>query len=152
MTNLQYYHFFNLLFGYKLSSSQLASVGFGKPSKNHSFTREAEFDHVLLILFKSGYSGMYSISVVCMSHPLYDHLFILLHRCAYIDFEPLRVDDPNYDDQTSIPHTRKVQALSAALFYDLHIPSVIRYWGGARTWDNSVMYKRSFLILRGLFL
>ena len=125
-----YNNIFYSKFGHKPTTSQLASVGFGKPSINHSFTRDTEFDHILVIIYKSGLMGKDSISAVRRCHPLYDHLYKSLLRSSDIDFSSLRDEDENFESQMSIPCTRIVQTLSAALYYDLHIPSVIRYCGG----------------------
>ena len=46
-----------------------------------------------------------------------------------VDFTDINVPDPNYMDQTEITSEKKEIFLAAALFYDFHLGSVMRYAG-----------------------
>ena len=112
---------------------QLASKGFGQPSKHHCFTSGICFEHILVILFKSGFLSQSCLRNVTSTHLMYQHLHKTILRSNSIDFSKLRTLDPNYDRQVEVPFSRKMQALAACIHYNMHVPSVIRYCGGLYT-------------------
>ena len=117
----------------KPTPAELASSGFGQTSKNHAFVSEKHFDHTLLYLYKSGFLSDTDLHVIRSVHPLYNHLWITMHRARSVNFSTLREYDRNYAQQESIPTDRVRKFLAAAVHYNLHIPSVIRYVGGNYT-------------------
>ena len=115
------------------TKAELILRGFGRPSLNHSFTREKHFDDILIHLFKSQYLDTQSKSNLRDCHPLYDHLTKIIYTLKNHDFSPLTQINPNYATQTHIPAQRVKHFLAAAIHYDFHIPSVYRYLGGNYT-------------------
>ena len=80
---------YSTAFGKFPSQVQLACSGFGRPSKLHSFTSEATFDHILLFLFRSGFLCTSSLDSIFNVHPLYNHLYKSLLRALKVDFRPI---------------------------------------------------------------
>jgi hypothetical protein len=115
------------------TKAELILKGFGRPSLNHSFTREKHFDDILIHLFKSQYLDPQSKRKLRDCHPLYDHLTKIIYTLKHHDFSPLTQLDPDYATQTHIPTHRVKNFLAAAVHYDFHIPSVYRYLGGNYT-------------------
>eukprot|EP00978_Attheya_sp_CCMP212_P021912 scaffold64442_cov33-Attheya_sp.AAC.1 len=116
------------------TKAELTPQGFGRPSLNHSFTREKYFDDILIHLFKSQYLDTQSTSNLRDCHPLYDHLTKIIYTLKNHDFSPLTKINPNYATQTHIPSYRVKHFLAAAIHYDFHdIPSVYIYLGGNYT-------------------
>ena len=128
-----YNSIYQLKFGPVPPAVKLASKGFGKASRNHSFTSEAAFDHILVMLFKSDILDDADMSAICESHPLYRHLAVTMRRCRNINFSILRDDDVNYDAQVEVPVKKRMATLSAAIYFNMNIPAVIRYCGGTYT-------------------
>lgn len=113
--------------------TELFNGGFGKPSKNHSFTQEASFETVALIVLKSGYLCDFAKAKFALLHPLLRHMTNMLPIYSKIDFSPLKEYDPNYNSQQSISRD-KVKMLMACLFhYDLDVSNVMRYLGNNYT-------------------
>ena len=103
---------------------------FGKPNKNLNFTVEKVFDHVLCNVFKSGFLDVPSVKNLCNTHKLYEHYYLLLHKCIDIDFSKLWDKNPNWNSQTEISFQKRMQFLSCAFYVDLNIPFMICYLGG----------------------
>ena len=112
---------------------ELASRGFGKPSKKHCFTSDVTFDHTLIVLLKSGFLREEDTSNLLDCHPLYEHLHKNLAKAINVDFSDLNEPDMGYMDQTEIPPEKINKFLAATLFYDFHLASVMRYAGGNYT-------------------
>lgn len=111
------------------SRVQLASRGFGRPSKKHCFTSDVTFDHVLVVIYKSNYLSESDVVNLNMTHLLYKHLYSTLNRVKNTDFRDINIPDPNYMDQAEITQEKKFKFLAAALYYDFHLGSVMRYAG-----------------------
>ena len=116
-------------FGKFPSRARLASRGFGHPSKKHCFTSEVIFDHILVVIYKSNYLSHSEVTILNKCHLLYEHLYKTLQRTMSIDFRDINVPDPNYMDQTEVSREKQEKFLAAALYYDLHLGSVMRYAG-----------------------
>jgi hypothetical protein len=115
------------------TKGELICKGFGRPSLNHSFTREKHFTDVLIHIFKSAYLDPDSEHNLRRCHPLFDHLKKVIYTLKKHDFSTLTKYNKNYASQTEIPVSRVKNFLAAAIHYDLHIPSVYRYIGGNYT-------------------
>jgi len=118
---------------YPSKAELITSTFFGKPSIHHSFTREADFNNILLPLFKSQYLDSSSLSSLLLVDPSYEQLFLAYRHSLTVDFSPLRSYNTSYANQSSIPTSRVELFLALAIHYDLHIPSIIRYLGGNYT-------------------
>ena len=108
---------------------ELASRGFGRPSKKHCFTSDVVFDHILLVLYKSNYLTKIDISNLHKTNLLYGYLHQSLQKALTVNFTDINKPDPNYMDQAEITQEKKEKFLAAALFYDFHLGSVMRYAG-----------------------
>ena len=111
----------------------LKSSTVGKPSRDHSFTSEACFEHIVIFLLKSEYLNEEDHRIVLASHPLILHLDKMLHWSKDIHFLDLQNHLKDYSKQTSISNTRIRKMLAATLNYDLDIPTLIRFLGGNYT-------------------
>ena len=109
---------------------------FGKPSLNHTFTSEATFEHTLVFLLKSGYLSSKNKTTLLEIHPLFKHLSDTLNWSTHIDFMDLRYPIKNYQDQKIINNIRVKKMLAAVCFYDLDIPTVIRFLGNDYTEEH----------------
>ena len=123
------------LYGPKPSAVQLASTGFGRASKFLSFTSEATFEHIVLLLFKSNFLVHSELGRVTETHPLIKHLHKSMFKSLTVNFEPLGEEKSNYENQLEPCKYRRQQLVSAAIYYNLDIASVIRYVGGTYTGD-----------------
>lgn len=108
----------------------LACSGFGQPSKLHVFTSEATFDHVLIMIFKSGFLCHGSLNSILAVHPLCDHLFKSTIRAFLCNFRSVSASNYNWQKQDHIPQTPIQKFLAASLFYNSHLASIIRYASG----------------------
>jgi len=125
--------------------SELLSKGFGKPSKDHSFTQEASFETVVFQVLKvgSGYLDDTDRLNLRLAHPLLSHLDKMIIAYKSVDFSKLREYNLDYASQQEIPRDR-VQMFMACLFhYDLSVANVMRYignnyTGGYRTVEQMV--------------
>jgi len=115
------------------SSSQLTLHKFGRPSKNHSFTTEVVFDHILIFILKSNFFSIQDHQNIIEVHPLYSHLSYLTKQLQSYDFRPLSKIDPDFATRSSIPMDRKMQFTAALLHYNFHAASVIRFCGNNYT-------------------
>ena len=132
--NLNYNKKHDLKYGKKPSIAKLAARrGFGRPSKNHSFTTDTTFDHVLLHLYKSEYLDKETIKNVSSVHPLYEHLHKTISRVINVDFTNISKPDYKYREQTDVTNESVQQFLSAAVYYDFHLGSIMRYAGNNYT-------------------
>ena len=111
------------------SRNLLALTKFGRPSRTHTFTSEATFDHVILVIFKSMILSDPDVRALRDTHPLYLHLHQSIRRFRYIDFRTLSHFNKKYAEQTEIPLQRRQLFLAAILHYDLHVPSLIHFLG-----------------------
>jgi len=119
----------DLFYGEYPTRNCLAMKKFGRPSRNHTFTSEATFDHVILFLFKSSILSDLDLRTLRKLHPLYDHLYYTLYRFRYVDFRSLSNINTRYASQSEIPLQRRQRFLAAILHYDLHVPSLIHFLG-----------------------
>jgi len=119
----------DLFYGEYPKRNYSALTKFGRPSRNNTFTSEATFDHVVLLLFKSSILSDPDVRVLRDVHPLYGHLYHTIFRFRYVDFRKLSNANINYASQLEIPLQRRQLFLAAILQYDLHVPSLIRFLG-----------------------
>ena len=128
-----------LVQGYEASTpptaAKLQSKGYGKPSKNHSFTQEASFETVLFQVLKVGsrYLTKEDQLSLCGTHPLINHLHQMIGYYSKVDFSKLREYDPNYATQKEIPSARIEMFMACLFFYDLRVANVMRYVGNNYT-------------------
>ena len=121
------------------SVHELLRTGFGKPSKNHSFTQEASFETTLFQVIKVGrhYMTEKDFSNLRATHPLVDHLakmtIWLSDPAKRIDFSKLREYDLAYASQTEIPPERVKMFMACLFHYNLSVASVMRYAGNNYT-------------------
>ena len=117
-------------FGKFPSHANLASTGFGKPSKAHVFSSEATFDHTLIFIFKSVFLSGQPLRALLSAYPLYYHLFLSIQRALSINFRDMSKPNLQWQDQASIPRSSYQRFLAASIFYNFHLASVIRVAGG----------------------
>ena len=136
-TKLNFNNKHDLTYGKKPTIAQLATrPGFGRPSKNHSFTSDKTFDHVLIHILKSKYLDKKTLKNVEKVHPLYKHLNKTITRVIKIDFSDISKPDYNYREQTEVSEDSVQKFLSAAIYYDFHLGSVMRYAGNNYTTNH----------------
>ena len=99
---LSYNEKINKKYGKKPSSSMLACREFGRPSKDHSFTADVVFDHILLHIFKTGFFNQEELACLRQVHPLYNHLSQVMTKTLNVDFSGLAKHDLNYESQTEV--------------------------------------------------
>ena len=129
-----YNSIFNSLHGKQPTKAELIIRGsFGRPNKNLSFVSEKTFNHVCLLLLKNRYLQHADLENLLSTHPLYKHLFNTLQWTIFQTFDKLKEDDPNFEEQKDISTTRRKMFISAAIYYDFHIASVVRFCGGTYT-------------------
>ena len=58
-----------------------------------------------------------------------------MFKSLTVNFEPLREENSNYENQLEPCKYRRQQLVSAAIYYNLDLASVIRYVGGTYTRD-----------------
>ena len=102
------------------SLPDLVKRPFGRPSRNHSFTSEVVFDHILIFLIKSSFLDHATLHSLLRVHPLYLHLSRSLSRLKFLDFRPLSRFNKNFDSQKSIPYSRRMQFLAFILHYNFN--------------------------------
>ena len=117
----------NKYYGKYPTANKLTSSSFGRPSKNHSFTSEAVFDHIVIFLFKSTLLDDQSLRSLLQVHPLYSHLYVSISRFKTLDFRPLSRPNRDYKSQISIPFLKRMQFLACILHYNFHAGSVFRF-------------------------
>ena len=105
----------------------------GKISRDHSFTSEASFEHVLIFLLRSNYLPDKDKNNLLESHVLFNHLNKMIDWSKNIDFMNLKNPIKNYAHQEKINPHRVKKFLAATLTYNLDIPTVIRFLGGNYT-------------------
>ena len=80
----------------------LACREFGRPSKDHSFTADVVFDHILLHIFKTGFFNQEELACLRQVHPLYNHLSQVMTKTLNVDFSSLAKHDPNYESHKTL--------------------------------------------------
>ena len=118
---------------YPTPGQLIMSTGFGRPSKNHSFTSDVHFDHVVLPLIKSGYLDAAQFVTLAKTSKLYAHLMITMERCVDINFRPLSKYNLKWKEQESIPHERVMMFLACAIYYDFNMAAIMRFVGNNYT-------------------
>ena len=106
---------------------------FGKISRDHSFTSEAAFDQVLIFLLKSEYLPEQDKVNLLSINFLYEHLERMIHWSKQVEFVSIRNPVLNYANQSEIDIKRRQKMLAALLYYDLDVPTLIRFLGGNYT-------------------
>ena len=89
-----------------------------------------------MFLLKSGYLSSQNETTLLETHPLFKHLSDILKWSIHIDFMDLRYPIKNYQDQKTINVIRVQKMLAAVCFYDLDIPTVIRFLGNDYTGEH----------------
>ena len=117
------------------TKGELMKGTFGRPDTDHSFTVEPIFEHALVPIIKSKFLDDESRSHLCEAHLLFEHLQKTMNRLKDLDFTRISKTMLNYDKQEEIPMGKVMCFMAAALHFDLHIPSLIRYAGGNYTAD-----------------
>ena len=115
------------------SHPALVARPFGRPSRNHSFTSDVVFDHILIFLMKSAFLDDTALRSLLRVHPLYFHLSQSISKLKFLDFRPLSRFNTEYDSQKSIPFARRMQFLACILHYNFNSSSVFRYLGNNHT-------------------
>ena len=105
---------------YPSTAELIKTTKFGKPNARYSFTREASFDDILIILIKSGMLDVEGSDILFEVHPLYRQLFKLYTTTKNLDFSGLKTGE---NDSIKL-------RTAMAFHYDLHLPSMIRYLNG----------------------
>ena len=111
----------------------MKSSQFGKPSLDHSFTSEPSFEHVLIFILKGDYLSSEDKIILCSTHPLFQHFNKMLLWSSSVDFLDIRDPIKNYSEQTEIDVHRIQKMLAALFYYDLNVPTLIRFLGGNYT-------------------
>lgn len=117
---------------YPTKSELIRDTRFGKPSLNHSFTTNADIYNIIIPVAKSGFLNEDDkTKLTNPQHGSYaiNHLFQEMKRLSTINFTSLREIDTNYRDYTEIPDEFVDKFAACAIFYDLHMGSVMRYCG-----------------------
>ncbi len=130
--------------------TELFDGGFGKPSKNHSFTQEASFETVVFQVMKSDYLTEDGILNLQAAHPLLHHLYEMMKIYSKVDFRPLREYNWNYASQKEIPQSRIKMFMACLFHYDLSVANVMRflgknYTGGYRNIEKAVQRMRGLV-------
>lgn len=117
------------------TAAELASTGFGKPSKNHSFTQEASGETIIFTFLKYGarYLNEEELCALRNTHPLIEHISNMIKSFKRIDFSALREYDRDYATRTEIPKERIKMFMACLYHYDLSIANVMRYVGNNYT-------------------
>ena len=118
---------FNKYYGKYPTASTLTSGVFGRPSKNHSFTTDVVFDHIIIFLLKSALLDSHTLQTLLQVHPLYSHLYISISRFKTLDFRPLSCPNRDYASQKTIPFIKRMRFLACILHYNFHAGSVFRF-------------------------
>ena len=98
---------------------------FGKPSLNHTFTSEGK--HILIFLFKGGCLLKQDKTNLLITHPLFKHFDTMLNWSNKINFIDIKEPIKDYANQKSINTIRVQKMLVAVFWYNLDIPTVIRF-------------------------
>ena len=102
---------------------------FGRPSLDHTFTSQATFEHILIFLLKGEYLPNRDKKSLFNTHPLFRHFNNILEWSRNIKFMDLKNPIKDYANQNSINTTRIKKMLAAVFWYNLDIPTVIRFLG-----------------------
>ena len=106
---------------------------FGRPSLDHTFTSQATFEHILIFLLKGEYLPNQDKKSLFNTHPLFKHFNNILEWSRNIEFMDLKNPIKDYANQNSINTTRIQKMLAAVFWYNLDIPTVIRFLGNNYT-------------------
>ena len=107
----------------------LKTSGFVKPNSDHSFTSEACFEYTLLHLLKINFLSPQNTKTVLRCHLLFKHLNQMLTWSKTVDFSTLKNSIAKFSEQKYIASSRVKQFLTAALYYDIDLPMVVRSLG-----------------------
>ena len=102
-------------------------------SRNHSFTREASFENIIIFLLKSNYLSLADLIALLQASVLASILWKNMVQLRDVDFTPLQEVDTKYNSYTSIPSDKVQMFLACAIFYNFDLASVIRFTGGNYT-------------------
>ena len=109
------------------TSTELRIHGFGKTSKDHSFTVEACGETILILLFKSNVLDRQSEQALRSTHTLVDHLAATISRLRHKDFSSIGQYNKNWQQQERIPPCRAYNFLACLLHYNGRVGDVMRY-------------------------
>ena len=119
---------------------------FGKISRDHSFTSEAAFDQILFFLLKSNCLPKEDKANLLSTNFLYKHLERMTNWSKKVDFMDIRNPILDYANQSQIDVKRRQKMLAALIYYDLDVPTLIRFLGGNYTGE----YRDSKLIRKNI--
>ena len=127
-------------------SDESFNGGFGKPSRNHSFTQEGSFETIVFIFMKrevhlGSYLGEQDKTNLRATHPLIDHLYKMIefykisatNNPEKVDFSRLVMPDPNFTNQKEIPRERVRMFMSCLFQHNLDVAKVFRFAGDEYT-------------------
>lgn len=109
------------------SSTELRTRGFGKPSKDHSFTVEASGEAILILLFKSRMLDEATETALRSVHVLVNHLAATIKRLQHTNFDSISQYNKTWQTQEQIPPERAYAFLACLLHYDGRVGDVMRY-------------------------
>lgn len=103
------------------TAAELASTGFGKPSRDHSFTQEASGETIVFTFLKYGsqYLNNADKESLLNTHPLIKHISKMIKAFQQVDFTPLREYDRDYASRKEIPKERIMMFMACLFHYDL---------------------------------
>ena len=76
----------------------LKTSGFGKPSRNHSFTSEACFEYTFIHILNSAFLLPPDLKIVLHYHPLFKHLSRMLTWSKTVDFSSFKNPIANFSE------------------------------------------------------
>ena len=76
---------------------------FGKDNLRQCFTADAQFRHILVFLFKSGFLSPEDEATLSSTTQLATALDHIIRDHRTVDFTPLRAHDPDWATATTIP-------------------------------------------------
>lgn len=103
---------------------------FGKDNINQSFTSDLRFRHVLIFLYRSGYLSRRVRSHLEKACWLAKNLAKIIRQYKPTNFQPLRVQSPNWEQESELSTERKELTTACFLHYNFDTASVVRYIGG----------------------
>ena len=106
------------------------SESFGKDNIHQSFTTDVCFRHVLVFLFKSGFLSNPETQALNKSSKIASTMSALLWEHRRIDFSPIRGYDKFWEQRTSLEQGRRKMTTACFLYFNLEVPTVIRYLSG----------------------
>ena len=112
------------------TSLRAAQDTFGKPSLDHSFTREPDILNISIFILKSNWLDWKSFIHFLSSNPYIHKLWESLVHLSQLSFLSLQTPDSDYASKTCIPADRVSKFLACDLHYDLDLSLVIRFVQG----------------------